>query len=92
MFENVNNNKNNISLTIGFSICGKTYLLNYILLQKQEPILIITKSLNQYPNIKAQPSSEVQPLEKAESSAVVFDDLLFSKQDYNIGFLTRRRH
>ena len=66
--KNTNNNKkktkvvdsvNNRTLIIGFSNCGKTYLMNYILLQKQQPIFFITKSLNQYPNIKAQTSDEI---------------------------------
>ena len=42
---NDNNNKNR-TLIIGFSNCGKTYLMNHILLKKQEPIFIITKSRN----------------------------------------------
>ena len=58
--------------------------MNYILLQKQEPIFIITKSLYQYPNIKAQTSDEIQPLENYENSTVVFDDMLLSKQQSNI--------
>ena len=37
--------------------------MNHILLQKQEPIFIITKSINQYPNINAQTSDEIQPSE-----------------------------
>ena len=41
-------NKNyNRTLEMDFSNCGKNYLIIYILLQKQEPIFIITKSLNQ---------------------------------------------
>ena len=52
-------------------------------LQKQEPIFIITKSLNQYPNTTAQTSDEVHPLETFEISAVFFDDLLLSKQESN---------
>ena len=52
--ENVNNNKNNRSPIIGFSSCGKTYLRESFLLQKQETIFLITKSLRQYPIIKAQ--------------------------------------
>ena len=44
-------NDNNRTLIIGFSNCGKTYLMNHILHQKQEPIFIITKiikSISQY--------------------------------------------
>ena len=51
------------TLIIGFAICGKTYLMNYILHQQQEPILINTKALNQYPKIKARTTDEIQPLE-----------------------------
>ena len=40
--ENVNNNKNRL-LIVRFSGCGKSHLLNYILLQKQESIFIIPK-------------------------------------------------
>ena len=58
--------------------------MNHILFQKQEPILIITKSSNQYPNIKAQTSDEIEPLEHYENSTVVFDDMLLSKQESNI--------
>ena len=86
-------NNNNRTLIIGFSNCGKTYLMNHILHQKQEPIFIITKSLNQYPNIKAQTSDEIQPLNQYENSVVVFDDMLLSKQESNINlFFTRGRH
>ena len=35
----VNSVNNNRTLIIGFSNCGKTYLMNHILHQKQEPIL-----------------------------------------------------
>ena len=83
----------NRTLIIGFSNCGKSYLMNHILQQKQEPIFIITKSLNQYPKIKAQTSDEIQPLENYENSTVVFDDMLLSKQESNIDlFFTRGRH
>ena len=100
--KNTNNNKkktkvvdsmNNRTLIIGFSNCGKTYLMKHILLQKQEPTFIITKSINQYPNIKAQTSDEIQPLNEYENSVVVFDDMLLSKQESNIDlFFTRGRH
>ena len=67
--------------------------MNHILFQKQEPIFIIPKSLNQYPEIKAQPSDEIQPLNEYENSVIVFDDMLLSKQESNIDlFLTRGRH
>ena len=86
-------NNNNRTLIIGFSNCGKTYLMNHIPFQKQEPIFIITKSINQYPKIKAQTSDEIQPLNEYENSVVVFDDMLLSKQESNIDlFFTRGRH
>ena len=89
-YVNINNNR---TLIIGFSICGKTYLMSLILFRKQEPIFIITKSLNQYPNIKAQTSVEIQPLNEYENSFVVFDDMLLSKQESKIDLLfTRGRH
>ena len=66
--------------------------MTYDLLQKQEPIFIITNSINQYLNIKAQLSDENQPLEVNESSTVLFDDMLLSKQASNIErFFTRGR-
>ena len=86
-------NNNNRTLIRGFSNCGKTYQMNHILFQKQEPIFIITKTLNRYPKIKAQTSDETQPLEHYENSTVVFDDMLLSKQESNIDlFFTRGRH
>ena len=86
-------NDNTRTLIIGFSNCGRTYLMNHILHQKQEPIFIITKSSNQYPNIKAQISDEIQPLNEYENSTVVFDDMLLSKQESNFElFFNRGRH
>ena len=86
-------NLNNRTLIIGFSNCGKTYLMNHLLHQKQEPIFTLTKSLNQYPKIKAQTSDEIQPLNEYENSVVVFDDMLLSKQESNIDlFFTRGCH
>ena len=62
--------------------------MNYILLQKQEQarcasikaasFQIVTKSLNQNVNIKAEKSDEIQPMENFENSAVAFDDTLLS--------------
>ena len=67
--------------------------MNDFLIQKQEPIFLITKSPNQYPNIKAQTSDEIQPLENYENSTVVFDDMLLLKQQSNIDlFFTWGRH
>ena len=81
------NKKNNRTLIIGSSICWKTYLMNYFLLQKQEPIVILTKSLNQYPKIKGETSDENQQLRIYENSSVVFDGLLLLKQERNINLL-----
>ena len=83
----------NRTFITGFSNCGKTYLMNHILLRKQEPILIYSNSLYQYPNIKAQTSNEIQLVKKSENSTVVFDDLLLSKQESNtVLFFTKWRH
>ena len=52
-----------------------------------------TKSLIYYPNIRAQTSDEIQPLENFENSTVVFDGTLLSKQERNLKlFFTRGRH
>ena len=86
-------NCNKRSVIIAFSDCVKTCLMNNILLQKQELIFIIRKSLNQYPNIKAQTSDDIQPKEKYEDNTVVFDNMLLSEQKSNINlFFTRGRH
>ena len=88
--DSVNNNR---IFIIRFSNCGKIYLKNHILFEKQEPFFIFTKSLNQYRNIKAQTSDEIQPLNDYENNIVVFDDMLPSKQESNIDlFFTRGRH
>ena len=50
--------------------------MNYIPLQNEKQVFIYKKSLNQYPNIKAQTSDEIQPIENYENSTVVFDDML----------------
>ena len=67
--------------------------MKHILHPKQEPFFKITKSLNQYANINAQISDEIQPLNDCEKSVVVFDDTLLSKQERNIDlFFTRGPH
>ena len=91
--DSMNKNKNRTLIFIGFSNCGKTYLVNYILHQKQEPIFLITKSLNQNPKIRAQISDQIEPLENYETSTVVFGDMLLSKQESNFDmFFTRGCH
>ena len=87
--DNVYNINSNRTFIIGFSKCGKSYLKKYVLLQKQEPICIITKSVNQSPNIKAQTSDEIQLLEKYENSNVVFDNMMLSKQENNIDLFSQ---
>ena len=83
----------NRTLIIGFSDCGKSCLMNHFLRQKQQPIFKITKSLYQYPKIKAQRSDQIQPIENYENSTVVFDDILLSTQESKIDlFFTRGRH
>ena len=80
-------------MVVGGSESGKTYLMNYILLQKQQTSFISTKSLNQYPNINAHLSDELQPLENYEKSSVVFDVMLLPEQESSIDlFFTRGRH
>ena len=89
--ESVNNN--NQTHIIGISNCGNIYLMNHILHQKHEPFFLFTKSLNQYPYIKAQTSNAIQPLENYENNIVVFEDILSSKQESDIDlFFTRGRH
>ena len=72
-----------ISLIIGFSNCGKTYLVIYFLLQKQELFNLITKSIKKYPNIEAQISDEIQPLDRYENNTVYFDGVLLPIQASN---------
>ena len=80
-------------LIVGSSGHGKSYYMIFFLIGKQGPVFIITNSINQYPNMKARISDEIEPLEKYENSTVVFDDMLLSKQNSNIDlFFTRRRH
>ena len=43
-------------------------------------IFVVTKLVNEYPNIKAQTSYEFQPLENYENRTVVFDDMLLPTQ------------
>ena len=87
IFDSVNKNR---TVIIRFLNCGKTYLMKYNLLRKQNPLYITTKTLNQYPNIKAQISDEIEPLEKYENSTVVFNDMLLSKPESEIDlFFTR---
>ena len=63
--------------------------MNLFLHQKQEPSFIITKSVNQYPNIKVQTSDEIQPLEFYENCTDNFDDMLLWKRKSNINFFSK---
>ena len=93
--DSVNNiNNNNRSLVIGFSNCGKN-LPNgsYSTPKTRTGFFIITKSLNRYTNIRAQTSDKIQPINENENCTFVYDDMLLSKQEYNIDlFLTRGQH
>ena len=77
--KNESNKDNSRTLIIGFSNCRKTFLMNYLLFQKQEQLYIITKPLNRSSNIKAQTSGDIKPQEFSGNGTVVFDDLLLSK-------------
>ena len=60
--------------------------MNSVVLQKQQPLFIITKSIKQHPNFKAQTLDEIQPLENyGIGSTIVFDGMLLSKQASSIG-------
>ena len=63
--------------------------MNNTLLQKQEPSNIITKSVNQYPNNKAQTSDGIQPFGKIGNNLVVFDVMLLSKQESNADLFSK---
>ena len=60
--DKVKNNKNSRTLIIAFSNSCKTFLMNHILHQNQKPFFKIAKALNQYPNVKAQTSDQIQGL------------------------------
>ena len=90
--DNVNNQNTNRTLIIGFLKSDKIHLMNFNLFQKQEPVFIITKLLNQYLNIKTQTTDEIHSLESYENSSVVLDDILLSKQESDFDlFFTRGR-
>ena len=99
----IDNKKTNRSLNIGFSMCGKTFLMNYILVQNQDRLRCasrkaaaihkIKKSFSQYPIIKAQTSDEIRPLGFHGNGTLVFDDMLLLKQASNFDlFPTKGRH
>ena len=99
--ENVNNNNNDIvssyenraKVIIGGRGVGKTYYMLKVLekIGNKRPILIITRSPNQYPNYKT--SNEIKPINKYKGSVVIFDDMLGAKYSSQIDeFFTRGRH
>ena len=90
---NVDKFNKNRTLMTAFSNFGKTYLMIYFLLQKQEPVDIIKRLLHHCSNIKAQTSDEIQLKENYENGFVVSDDMLLSKQESKIYlFFSRGRH
>ena len=73
---------------MSFSNCGRTFILNFIAIQKQEPLSISAKSIYRYLKIKAQTSVEIQALGFYELCTVGFDDMLLSKQGDNMNLLS----
>ena len=66
------------------SNCQKTNLF-----RNKQPFHTFEKSLNPYPNIEAQTTGQIQPIENYENSTVIFDDQLLSKQARNIFLFLR---
>ena len=84
---------NNNRMFTGCSNYEKTYLVNYILFQKQKPSSPITKSLNQCSKIKPQTSDEIELLENYENITAIFNDISPSKQaSIRDLFFTGSRH
>ena len=78
---------------MGYSNCGKTYLINFFLFLKQEPGFVKTESINRNPNVKSRTSDQIQPLQNYENSIVNYDDMLLLKQASNFDlFFTRTRN
>ena len=58
---------------------------------EKRPIIIITRSPNQYPNYKT--NTENKPIHNYKGSVVIFDDMLGAKNSSQIDeFFTRGRH
>ena len=96
---NVNNKSNDLTneshrhVVIGPSNVGKTYYMLKVLekIGNKRPVHIITRSPNQYPNYKT--STDIKPINKYKGSVVIFDDMLGSKNSFQIDeFFTRGRH
>ena len=90
---NVSLYENHAYVVIGPRIVGKTYYMLKILekISNKRPILITTRSPNQYPNYKT--SNEMKPLNKYKGAVVIFDDMLGARNSSQIDdILTRGRH
>ena len=95
--ENVNNKvsnyENRAKVVIGPRNVGKNYYMLKVLekIDNQRPILIITRSPNQYPNYKT--TTEIKPINTYKGSVVIFDDMLGAKNSSQIDeFFKRGRH
>ena len=59
----------------------------------QRPILVITRSPNQYPNKQYKTSNEIKPINKYKGSVVIFDDMLEAQRSSEIDeIFTKGRH
>ena len=90
---NVSTYENRANVIIGPRNVGKTFYMLKILekIGNQRPIRIITRSPNQYPNYKT--STDIKPINKYKGSVVIFDDMLWAKNSFQIDeFFTRGRH
>ena len=73
------------TLIIGRSGCGKTFLMLSLLKDKNpDDVYIICKTDNQYPSKFHNQPSEILPLECYGNKAIVFDDMLGSKEAKDI--------
>ena len=85
--------ENHACVDIGPRNVGKTYYMLKVLekIGNKRPILIVTRSPNQYPNYKT--SIEIKPINNYKGSIVIFDDTLGAKNSSRIDeFFTRGRH
>ena len=90
--ENVNNNnngavstyENRANVIIGPRNVGETFYMLKILekIGNKRPILIITRSPNQYPNYRT--SNEIKSINKYKGSIVIFDDMLGAENSSQI--------
>ena len=89
---NVSKYENRANVIIGPRNVGKTYYMLKVLqkIGDKRPIIIITRSLNQYPTYKT--SNEIKPINKYKGSVVTFDDMLGAKNSSQVDeFFTRGR-